>query len=151
TDFQVKVRGFRIELGEVEAVLSRHPSVQQAVASVHRDTAGDGRLVAYVVPSSTGLDTSALRDFLRGHLPEHMVPSLFMALDAFPLTPNGKVDRKALPAPDASSARSEHIAPRTQTEQTLADLWAQLLGLPRVGATDSFFELGGHSLLATQL
>ncbi|MFP2934076.1 condensation domain-containing protein, partial [Pyxidicoccus sp. 3LG] len=152
TDFQVKVRGFRIELGEVEAVLSRHPSVRQAVASVHRDTAGDGRLVAYVVPATgTALDTSTLRDFLRGHLPEHMVPSLFMALDAFPLTPNGKVDRKALPAPEQTATSRQYVAPRTQTEQTLADLWAQLLGLPRVGATDSFFELGGHSLLATQL
>ncbi|MFP2934973.1 AMP-binding enzyme, partial [Pyxidicoccus sp. 3LG] len=141
TDFQVKVRGFRIELGEVEAVLSRHPSVKQAVVSVHRDSAGDGRLVAYVVPSSpapsaaagatsssldtSALDTSALRDFLRGHLPEHMVPSLFMALDAFPLTPNGKVDRKALPAPEQTATSRQYVAPRTQTEQTLADLWAQ--------------------------
>ncbi|NMO13600.1 amino acid adenylation domain-containing protein [Pyxidicoccus fallax] len=155
TDFQVKVRGFRIELGEVEAVLSRHPSVRQAVASVHRDASGDGRLVAYVVPASaaaggTPLDTAALRDFLRGHLPEHMVPSLFMALESFPLTPNGKVDRKALPAPEASTS-SEYVAPRTPTEQTLAGLWASVLHVPRVGVRDSFFELGGHSLSAMQV
>jgi amino acid adenylation domain-containing protein/non-ribosomal peptide synthase protein (TIGR01720 family) len=149
TDFQVKVRGFRIELGEVEAVLSRHPAVQQAVASVHRDASGDGRLVAYVVPAS--LDTSTLRDFLREHLPEHMVPSLLMALDAFPLTPNGKVDRKALPTPEQQDTRRQYVAPRTRTEEQLAGLFAQVLGLGRVGATDSFFELGGHSLLATQV
>ncbi|HZI11680.1 MAG TPA: amino acid adenylation domain-containing protein, partial [Myxococcus sp.] len=153
TDFQVKVRGFRIELGEVEAVLSRHPSVQQAVASVHRDASGDGRLVAYVVPASpappapagaTGpsLDTSTLRDFLRGHLPEHMVPSLFMALETLPLTPNGKVDRKALPAPEQQDSRRHSVAPRTRTEEQLAGLFAAVLGLRSVGATDSFFELG---------
>ncbi|MFP2934969.1 AMP-binding enzyme, partial [Pyxidicoccus sp. 3LG] len=147
-------------LGEVEAVLSRHPSVRQAVASVHRDASGDGRLVAYLVPASpapsaaagatsSSLDTSTLRDFLRGHLPEHMVPSLFMALDAFPLTPNGKVDRKALPAPEQTATARQYVAPRTQTEERLASLFAQVLSLPRVGATDSFFELGGHSLLAT--
>ncbi|MFY2561712.1 amino acid adenylation domain-containing protein [Corallococcus terminator] len=156
TDFQVKVRGFRIESGEVEAVLSRHPSVQQAVASVHRDASGDGRLVAYVVPTPSAraedtLDTSALRDFLREHLPEHMVPSFFIALDAFPLTPNGKVDRKALPAPEQQDSRRPYVAPRTQTEEQLAGLFAQVLGPQRVGATDSFFELGGHSLLATQV
>ncbi|NPD22374.1 non-ribosomal peptide synthase/polyketide synthase, partial [Corallococcus exiguus] len=152
TDFQLKVRGFRIEPGEVEAILVRHPSVLQAVAGARPDASGDGRLVAWVVPSDgQALEPAALRDFARQHLPEHLVPSLFMALDTLPLTPNGKVDRKALPVPDAPASTAGYIAPRTPTEEKLAALFAQVLRVPRVGATDHFFELGGHSLLATQL
>ncbi|WP_164021812.1 non-ribosomal peptide synthetase, partial [Pyxidicoccus trucidator] len=152
-DFQVKVRGFRIELGEVEAALSRHPEVLQAVAGVHRDSNGDGRLVAWLVPQAgRTLDASALRDWARHQLPEHLVPSLFVSLDAFPLTPNGKVDRKALPAPTQAllSSGLSYVEPRTPLEQQLAELYASVLGVPRVGALDDFFALGGHSLLATQ-
>jgi amino acid adenylation domain-containing protein len=150
-DSQVKVRGFRIELGEVEAALAQHPSVREAVVLA----LGDGptkRLVAYVSPSS---DTAPLRDFLRQRLPEHMVPSAFVALERFPLTPNGKLDRKALPPPEQleSTASPAHLPPRTPTEATLASLWAELLhvAVDTVSATDDFFSLGGHSLLATQL
>ncbi|NOK38903.1 amino acid adenylation domain-containing protein, partial [Corallococcus exercitus] len=152
SDFQVKMRGFRIEPGEVEAVLVRHPDVLQAVAGARLDASGDGRLVAWVVlRDGHTLEPAALRDFARQHLPEHLVPSLFMALDAFPLTPNGKVDRKALPLPEAPVSTAGYVAPRTPTEEKVTELWAQVLRVPRVGATDHFFELGGHSLLATQL
>ncbi|RKH14792.1 amino acid adenylation domain-containing protein [Corallococcus sp. CA053C] len=152
TDFQVKVRGFRIELGEVETVLSRHPDVAQAVAGTHPDASGEHRLVAWVQPRpGCAVDAGALREHARAHLPEHMVPSLLMIVDAFALTPNGKVDRKALPAPQASAASSGYVDPSTPTEQKLAALWSEVLGVPRVGARDDFFALGGHSLLATQL
>ncbi len=153
-DFMVKLRGFRVELGEVEAALSRHPAVRDAVAMVRQDTPGVQRLVAYVVarggqPAPTSAE---LRDFLRESLPEHMVPSACVLLEALPLTANGKVDRKALPSPSALSPEGEHFeAPRTPTQQVLASIWAQVLGLERVGAHDHFFELGGHSLLATQV
>ncbi|RKH54663.1 amino acid adenylation domain-containing protein, partial [Corallococcus llansteffanensis] len=153
TDFQVKVRGFRIELGEVEAVLSRHPDVGQVVAGARRDGADNGQLVAWVAPKpGHAVDASLLRTFARERLPEYMVPSRIMALDAFPLTPNGKVDRKALPAPDAVVLeRAQYVPPGTPLEQQVADLFSALLRVPRVGAHDNFFELGGHSLLATQL
>ncbi|QSQ16101.1 non-ribosomal peptide synthase/polyketide synthase [Myxococcus landrumensis] len=151
-DFQVKLRGFRIELGEVEAVLSRHPSVLQAICGVHLDASGDGRLVAWLVPQpGLTLESSALRDFVQRHLPEHMVPSVLLSLPSLPLTPNGKVDRKALPAPVQPDSGPRYVAPRSPTEELLAGLYAQVLGVERVGATDSFFALGGHSLLATQL
>ncbi|WP_186001748.1 non-ribosomal peptide synthetase [Corallococcus sp. Z5C101001] len=151
-DFQVKVRGFRIELGEVEAVLSRHPDVRQAVAGAHLDAGGDSTLVAWVVPvAGREVDDGALRDFARKHLPEHMVPTFVLALETFPLTPNGKVDRKALPPPEAGARERAYVAPSTPREQQVAELYAGLLGAPRVGATDHFFELGGHSLLATRL
>ncbi|WP_163997845.1 non-ribosomal peptide synthetase, partial [Pyxidicoccus caerfyrddinensis] len=151
-DGQVKLRGFRIELGEIEAALRAHPNVADAVAVVREDGAAGPRLVAYVVPSAEAVDVRALRESLSQRLPEFMVPSAFAVLQALPLTPNGKVDRKALPAPDsAQPAASGYLAPRTPTETLLADLWAQLLGVPRVGANDNFFELGGHSLLATQV
>ncbi|AGC44899.1 non-ribosomal peptide synthetase [Myxococcus stipitatus DSM 14675] len=151
-DFQVKLRGFRIELGEVEAVLSRHPSVLQAVCGVHLDASGDGRLVAWLVPQpGLTLESSALRDFVQRHLPEHMVPSVLLSLPSLPLTPNGKVDRKALPAPVQTDSGPRYVAPRTPTEELLAGVFAQVLGVERVGAMDSFFALGGHSLLAAQL
>ncbi|MFP2929773.1 amino acid adenylation domain-containing protein, partial [Pyxidicoccus sp. 3LG] len=154
TDFQVKLRGFRIELGEIEAALAQHPSVRQALVLVREDVPGDQRLVAYVVPTSTP-DVSELRTFLSRRLPSYMVPSAFAVLGALPLTPSGKVDRRALPAPEASSAAmgSVYEPPRTPLEESLAAIWAQVLRVEkeRVGRHDDFFALGGHSLLATQV
>ncbi|RKH11913.1 amino acid adenylation domain-containing protein, partial [Corallococcus sp. CA053C] len=153
-DHQVKVRGFRIELGEIEAVLGRHPSVSQAVVSARADAGGDKQLVAYVVPArGEALDVSTLRAFAQQSLPGYMVPGVFVRLDAFPLTPNGKVDRKALPAPDSGRMEpaAAFVAPRTSTEQRIAAAWSEILGVERVGLHASFFELGGHSLLATQV
>ncbi|WP_375770521.1 amino acid adenylation domain-containing protein [Archangium gephyra] len=152
-DSQVKLRGFRIELGEVEAALQQHPSVHQAAASIREDSPGDRRLVLYVVPAQGQTpDASALRAFLLQRMPDYMVPAAFVALPAFPLTPSGKVDKKALPAPDSGAlARTPSRPPQSQTEVSLASLWAPLLGLSTVGAQDDFFALGGHSLLATQL
>nr|WP_279636949.1 non-ribosomal peptide synthetase [Corallococcus llansteffanensis] len=148
-DFQVKLRGYRIELGEVEAALRTHPGIRDAVALVREDVPGDARLVAYVV---TDGDTAPLREHLRRHLPEYMVPAAFVALPVLPLTPNGKVDRKALPTPEASHRASHtYEAPATPSEVALASLWEELLNVPAVGRHDNFFELGGHSLLATQL
>ena len=152
-DFQVKVRGFRIELGEIEAALEQHPQVHQAVVLVREDLPGDKRLVAYVSShEEQSPQTSTLRDFVQQRLPEYMVPSAFVLLDSLPLTSNGKVDRGALPAPDALRSEADrYVAPRTPTEQLLASQWSQLLGVSRVSAHDNFFELGGHSLLATQV
>jgi len=153
-DFQVKVRGYRIELGEIEAVLERHTQVRQAVVLVREDVPGDKRLVAYVVPASAGQQPSvtAVRDFLQQRLPEYMVPTAFVFLETMPLTTNGKMDRKALPAPDAALvATAEYVPPRNEMEQRLAALWSELLRVERVGLHDNFFNLGGHSLLATQV
>ncbi|RKH16116.1 non-ribosomal peptide synthetase, partial [Corallococcus sp. CA047B] len=151
-DFQVKVRGFRIELGEIEAVLGAQPQVRDVVVAVREDAPGDTRLVAYVTAQSGHTaDAATLRSALKGRLPEYMVPSAFVVLEALPLNANGKVDRKALPKPEAGAERSHaYAAPRTETEEVLAQLWARLLGVKQVGLQDSFFELGGHSLLATQ-
>ncbi len=152
TDQQLKVRGFRIEPGEVEAALLRHPDVREAAVAA----AGQGaaaRLAAYLVPAAGRAAPGAaeLRALLRGALPEHMVPATFTALDALPLTPAGKLDRRALPAPDAAAGAGEYVAPRTPDEERLAAVFAEVLGLERVGATDHFFDLGGHSLLATRV
>jgi amino acid adenylation domain-containing protein len=152
TDDQVKIRGFRIELGEIEASLSRHPQVQDSLVMV-REEAGDKRLAAYVVTEQAAENiTAALRDYLKETLPEHMVPSAFVMLDAFPLTPNGKVDKKALAVMGLGDfAKTEIVAPRNITEQTLASIWCKLLRHENVSVLDNFFELGGHSLLAVRL
>nr|MBA3455416.1 amino acid adenylation domain-containing protein [Deltaproteobacteria bacterium] len=146
-DHQIKLRGFRIELGEIESVLSGHPSVRQAVVVVH----GGSRLVGYVVAGSS-FDAATVRDYLAEKLPEYMVPAALVTLATFPLSTSGKLDRKALPAPDDDAfTRAVYVAPRTPEEETLAEIWSELLGVARVGVRDDFFALGGHSLLATQV
>ncbi|HEV2149507.1 MAG TPA: amino acid adenylation domain-containing protein, partial [Longimicrobiaceae bacterium] len=150
-DHQVKVRGFRVEPGEVEAALLDHPGVRDAVVAARRDAPGETRLVGYFVPAPSGPDAAALRAHLAERLPEHMVPAALVPLDALPLSPNGKVDRKALPAPDAAPAAGGYVAPRTPAEELLAGIWSAVLGAGRVGAHDGFFELGGHSLLAMRV
>jgi len=153
-DDQVKLRGFRVEPGEVEAALRRHPQVRDAVVVVREDAAGGRRLVAYVVPGPGAAPAeAALRPFLGQTLPEYMVPATVVLLDALPRTPAGKVDRQALPPPAAPPGEpaSVALAPRTPVEVALARIWADLLGLDRVGLHDDFFALGGHSLLAVRV
>ncbi|HEX6910466.1 MAG TPA: condensation domain-containing protein, partial [Longimicrobium sp.] len=147
-DAQVKIRGFRIEPGEIEAALRRHPDVRECVVIPRSDAFGGRVLVAYVVGD---VDGEALRTQLRASLPEHMVPSAFVGMDAIPLTPNGKVDRAALPAPDASDAGEAYVAPRDAAEAQVAAIFAEVLDLERVGIHDNFFAMGGHSLLATRV
>ncbi|MET9183028.1 amino acid adenylation domain-containing protein, partial [Kitasatospora aureofaciens] len=147
TDDQVKIRGFRIELAEIEAAFTAHPGVGQALALVREDRPGDKRLVAYVTGTAT---PGELRAFVTDRLPAYMLPTAVVALDTLPVTPNGKVDRRALPAPDHTRA-PEGRAPRTATEQALCELFAETLDLPAVSIDDNFFDLGGHSLLATKL
>ena len=140
-DTQVKVRGFRIELGEVEAALRGHQGVAEAVVVVREDVPGDRRLVGYVVWRGEPVEEGELRAYLRGRLPEYMVPGVIVALEAVPMTPSGKVDRKGLPAPVVAERRA-YVAPRDGVEERLAGICAELLGLERVGVEDSFFELG---------
>ncbi len=152
-DNQVKVRGFRIELGEIETQLAAHPAVAAAVASTHEQRSGESELVAYIVPSGQAPAGTELRRFLEQKLPAYMVPSTFVTLDAFPLTPNAKVDRKALPRPEAWGTEpvTEYVAPGTELERRLTELWGELLQRDRIGLQDNFFDLGGHSLLAARL
>ncbi|HEX6749443.1 MAG TPA: amino acid adenylation domain-containing protein [Longimicrobium sp.] len=149
-DQQVKVRGFRVEPGEIEAALKQHPAVGDALVIARADGGADKRLVAYVVPRNGSAPGAAeLRTLLAARLPAHLVPSAYVVLDAIPLTPNGKPDRRALPAPEAEA--DAYVPPRTPAEEMLAGIFAALLGVERVGAEDDFFRLGGHSLLATQM
>ncbi len=154
SDHQVKVRGFRIEIGEIEFALKQHPAVKQAVVHAWDDPTGQKRLAAYVVAAPEELlATAELRHHLRQMLPEYMIPSAFVMLAELPLTASGKVDRRALSAPDSLRSETEqsYAAPRTPIEELLAGIWANLLGLEQVGINDNFFDLGGHSLLATRL
>src|SRR5690606_35676710 len=152
-DFQVKVRGYRIELGDIEANLATHPAVARVVALAREDRPGDVRLVAYVVlEPGHALDESAMGDHLRGRLPDYMVPQHLVVLPDIPLLPNGKVDRKGLPAPRArDAAASGRRGPGGEVEQRIAALMAEVLAVPAVGADDDFFAIGGHSLLAARL
>lgn len=153
-DHQVKIRGIRIELGEIEALLSQHPGVQQTVVIARETRPGDKHLVSFIVPNQKQIPTiEELRHFLKHKLPDYMVPSIFVILESIPLTSGGKVDRRALSTLELSQMSAEFgfVSPRTPTEEILAELWTEVLGLERVGIHDNFFELGGHSLLATQL
>ncbi|HHO69807.1 MAG TPA: amino acid adenylation domain-containing protein, partial [Gammaproteobacteria bacterium] len=155
-DHQVKLRGFRIEPGEIEVLLDRLPEVAQSLVMVREDEPGQPRLVAYVLAAGAGPAPAAERliEHLRGELPEYMIPSAFVMLEAFPLTPNGKVDRARLPVPQAggrAASAAGNEAPATPTEARLAQIWAEVLGLERVGVLDDFFAIGGHSLLATRV
>ncbi|MGQ0719757.1 MAG: amino acid adenylation domain-containing protein, partial [Pseudonocardiales bacterium] len=156
-DEQVKIRGFRIEPGEIEAVLATHPAVGEVAVIAREDRPGIKRLVAYLVSTEettpdTAPSTAALRSHAGQILPDYMIPAVFVTLDALPLNASGKLDRRALPAPDQlTEPESEYIAPRTPTEHTLAQIWAEVLGVEQVGVTDNFFELGGDSILSIQL
>jgi non-ribosomal peptide synthetase component E (peptide arylation enzyme)/acyl carrier protein len=152
-DTQVKIRGHRIELAEIESVLARHPDVREAIVSAREVAPGDQRLVAYHVAANGHVATAAeLREFLQRELPDAMIPSTFVPMDKLPRTPNGKLDRRALPAPvnDRKAFDTEFIAPKTATEETIAGIWRELLRTDRVGLRDNFFDLGGHSLLVMQ-
>ena len=141
-------------MGEIEAQLTQHPEVQAVSALVREDEPENPVLVAYVVsPPETAPSSADLRQFLRQRLPNYMIPSLFVPLAALPLTPNGKVDRRALPAPDRirPELAKQYVAPRTPTEEAVAAIWCEVLGLAQVGVDDDFFDVGGHSLLATQV
>jgi acyl carrier protein len=153
-DHQVKVRGFRVEIDEVEAVLAKSPVVQEAVVLARKDASGANSLIAYVVARDGEQPTTqGLREFLGERLPAYTIPSTIVLLDAMPLTPNGKVDRKALAGRELerSQSQSEFVAPSTAAQKVVAGIWSQVLGIDRIGVNDNFFELGGHSLLATQI
>jgi amino acid adenylation domain-containing protein len=153
-DHQIKIRGFRIELGEIEATLAQHPAVAKSVVITRQDKAGDLRLVAYVMPRSAPAPTPrSLHDFAAARLPEYMVPAAFVAVDRFPMTPAGKIDRGALAPPDERStvAADDYAAPRDDLERHLCRIWSQVLDVERVGLDDDFFDLGGNSLLGARL
>jgi amino acid adenylation domain-containing protein len=153
-DQQVKLRGFRIELGEVEALLEERPEISAAVAVVREDSPGDRRLTAYFVPArGASVEVEHLRRLCKARLPPFMAPSAFVSLDAFPLTANGKIDRRSLPAPDGSrpALGGSYVEPQTPVEQTLVSIWSEILGVGRIGLDDDFFDLGGHSLLAVKM
>jgi hypothetical protein len=150
-DNQVKLRGYRIELGEIEAVLAAHPDVTECAVIAREDVPGDKRLVAYLVTDQPATDQ--FRMHLKRDLPDYMIPAHFVSLPKLPLTVNGKLDRRALPAPDleASAAGTEQVAPRTPTESRIALIWGEALGIPSPGVHDNFFDVGGHSMKAAQI
>jgi acyl carrier protein len=153
-DGQIKLRGFRIELGEIECALSQHPAIKQAVVVVREDVPGEKRLVAYLLPNTEAIPTTAeLRSFLLPKIPDYMIPVGFIALPSFPSTPNGKVDTKALPVPNWASqtSASTYVDPRSAEEKQLADIWAEVLRVPRVGIHDNLFDLGADSLHVFQI
>ena len=153
-DFQVKIRGNRIELGEIEALLGQHPAVREVVVMAREDIPGDMRLAAYIAPNENHkISTGELRDYIMQQLPDFMVPSYFITLDKLPLTPNQKVDRKALPAPEKDKIISEaaYVAPKNELQRTITNIWQEILNVPKVGMNDNFFELGGHSLLLVRV
>ena len=158
TDFQVKVRGYRIELGEIEVALARHAQVAEAVVVAQPGPGGEQRLVAYLVARGAVPSAAVLREHLRASLPDYMVPAVFVPLERLQLTPNGKVDRRALPAPQVQAAgagepdttATPSRAPRSHGEQVVAAVWRELLGIERIAVTDNFLDLGGHSLLIMQ-
>jgi hypothetical protein len=152
-DQQVKVRGHRIELGEIESVLGSHEGVKDAVVVVREEEPGEKRLVGYVVMrEGSGLEVGDLREHAKGKLPEYMVPSVLVRLESLPLSPNGKVDRRALPAPDARGGVDlAFVPPRDALEETITAAWRAVLRVPEVGVHDNFFDLGGHSLALVQL
>lgn len=151
-DHQIKLRGFRIEPGEVEAAINEHSAVQQSLVMQREDTPGDRRLVAYTIQiPGASLPLSDLRTFLKTTLPDYMVPSALVTLDALPLTPSGKVDRKALPPPEINTSATTFVPAEGQVEETLARIWGEVLGIAQVSRHDNFFDLGGHSLLAVQI
>ena len=150
-DFQVKIRGFRIELGEIESNITNHPAVREAVVVVREETPGDQRLVAYVVPRVGEISAADLKQHLSLRLPPYMVPSAFVTLAALPLTPNSKIDRKALPAPERMGSEASYVAPRNPTEEALVNSWRKALQAQQVGIHDNFFELGGHSLMFARM
>jgi amino acid adenylation domain-containing protein len=152
-DNQVKLRGFRIELGEIETVLARYPGIREAVVTLREDIPGDRRLVAYVTSDHQGLTVTAVREFMTGKLPNYMLPSAVVRVDAMPLTPNGKIDRKALPAPQnpVSTRQKEFVPPRTPKEKLLAEIWCEVLHLEQVGIQDNLFEIGADSLHIFQI
>jgi amino acid adenylation domain-containing protein/non-ribosomal peptide synthase protein (TIGR01720 family) len=155
-DEQVKIRGFRIELGEIETVLSAQPTVEAVVVIAREDVPDEKRLVAYIVPKKDEINqvsAKSMRNYLADHLPDYMIPSAFVTLPALPITPNGKIDRRALPAPSwrGSELEENFVAPRTTIEEVLAGIWVEVLRVERVGIHDNFLELGGHSLLAIQV
>jgi acyl carrier protein len=153
-DHQVKIRGYRIELGEIETQLRKLGNVRQAVVIASEDRFGDKRLVAYIAPQKQPAPAAPeIRALLKRNLPDYMVPSLFISLNELPQTPNGKVDRKALPRPAGSADELEEVytAPRTTTETILAQIWCEVLNIPRAGVNDNFFDLGGHSLMVTKV
>lgn len=147
TDNQVQIRGFRVELGEVEAALQQYPSIGQCVVNAVDDADGDRRLVAYIVPLGSRPSVTLMREHLQKSLPDHMIPTIFMFVEALPLTPNGKIDRQALPPPDNRRPEllEQYAPPKSDTEQALAEIWAKALNIERVGVRDSFFDLGGYS------
>jgi len=151
-DNQIKVRGFRVELDDIETAILRHPLVKKCAVRVYQDQGERNRLAAYLI-AGDGMSASTIRRFLRERLPEYMIPSDFVMVDALPLTPAGKVDRRALPLPDRTrpDLDSTFVAPHTETQSLIAKIWSQILGVEHVGVYDDFFDLGGHSLMATQI